>query len=83
MFETKKQLTAIMKVMQGSPELWSQLMSQMNSHTEVGSGSGAGVGEGGSGEAGSGSPSGSGEASSGSGTDDINVDDHSSDGEGQ
>lgn len=34
-----------MKVMQGSPELWSQFMSQMNSQTEVGSGSGAGVGE--------------------------------------
>lgn len=46
-----------MKVMKTNPDLWSQLISQMESQTEVGSGSRTGVGE-----AGSGSHSGSGEA---------------------
>ena len=85
--QTKAQLKAIMNVMKGSPELWSQLMSQMPSETEVGSGSGTAVGEAGSGsrsrsdETGSGSGE-TGTDEGGSSGDEIDIDGDSDDGEG-
>ena len=76
--ETKRQLKEVMKVMKTNLELWSQLMSQMESQTEAGSGSGTGVGATGSRSvSGSGSESGSGsdEAGLGSGDEDSDCDD--------
>ncbi|PWA49596.1 histone deacetylase 14 [Artemisia annua] len=43
--QAKLQLNEIMKVMKTKLDLWTQLMSQMESQTEVGSGSGTGMGE--------------------------------------
>ncbi|PWA79846.1 hypothetical protein CTI12_AA202510 [Artemisia annua] len=68
---TKRQLIATMNVLQTNPKLWSQLIRQMPSQTEVGSGSGSVAGEGGSG---SGTVRGVSEAG-GSGSGDLGLED--------